>query len=94
LDPENVRDLNLRAIWNFFRRTGLLWLGSNEGAQGPVKACVQRDREGSTHIYSYSTQLHRATPQKTWVLSNSTVVTSNVAQQYIVWWTNLWIILC
>jgi hypothetical protein len=24
LDPENVRDLNLRAIWNFFRRTGLL----------------------------------------------------------------------
>jgi hypothetical protein len=24
LDPENVRDLSLRAIWNFFRRTGLL----------------------------------------------------------------------
>jgi hypothetical protein len=24
LDPENVRDLNLRAIWNLFRRTGLL----------------------------------------------------------------------
>jgi hypothetical protein len=34
LDPENVRDLSLRAFWNFFRRTGLLWLGSNEGAQG------------------------------------------------------------
>jgi hypothetical protein len=33
LDPENVRDLSLRTIWNFFRRTGLLWLGSNEGAQ-------------------------------------------------------------
>jgi len=24
LDPENVRDLSLRAIWNFYRRTGLL----------------------------------------------------------------------
>jgi hypothetical protein len=24
LDPENVSDLSLRAIWNFFRRTGLL----------------------------------------------------------------------
>jgi hypothetical protein len=24
LDPEHVRDLSLRAIWNFFRRTGLL----------------------------------------------------------------------
>jgi hypothetical protein len=24
LDPENVRDLSLRAIWHFFRRTGLL----------------------------------------------------------------------
>jgi hypothetical protein len=24
LDPDNVRDLSLRAIWNFFRRTGLL----------------------------------------------------------------------
>jgi hypothetical protein len=24
LDPENVRDLSLRATWNFFRRTGLL----------------------------------------------------------------------
>jgi hypothetical protein len=24
------------------------------GRKGPVKACVQRDREGSTHIYSYS----------------------------------------
>jgi hypothetical protein len=34
LDPENVRDLSLRAIWNFFRRTGLLWLGSNEGQKG------------------------------------------------------------
>jgi hypothetical protein len=36
LDPENVRDLSLRTIWNFFRRTGLLWLGPNEGAQ---RAC-------------------------------------------------------
>jgi hypothetical protein len=36
LDPENVRDLSLRVIWNFFRRTGLLWLGPNEGAQ---RAC-------------------------------------------------------
>jgi hypothetical protein len=36
LDPENVRDLSLRAIWSFFRRTGLLWLGSNDGAQ---RAC-------------------------------------------------------
>jgi hypothetical protein len=35
LDPENVRGLSLRAIWNFFR-TGLLWLGPNEGAQ---RAC-------------------------------------------------------
>jgi hypothetical protein len=24
LDPENVRDLGPRAIWNFYRRTGLL----------------------------------------------------------------------
>jgi hypothetical protein len=23
LDPEDIRDLNLGAIWNFFRRTGL-----------------------------------------------------------------------
>jgi hypothetical protein len=24
LDPENVRDLSIRVIWKFFRRTGLL----------------------------------------------------------------------
>jgi hypothetical protein len=33
LDPEDVRSLSLRAIWNFFRRTGLSWLGPSEGAQ-------------------------------------------------------------
>jgi hypothetical protein len=36
LDPETVRGLSLWATWNFFRRTGLLRLGSNEGAQ---RAC-------------------------------------------------------
>jgi hypothetical protein len=36
LDPENMRGLSLRAIWNFFRRTGLSWLGPSEGAQ---RAC-------------------------------------------------------
>jgi hypothetical protein len=36
LDPEDIRGLSLRAIWNFFRRTGLSWLGPSEGAQ---RAC-------------------------------------------------------
>jgi hypothetical protein len=58
LDPEDVRALSLRAILNFFRRTGLSWLRPGEGHKGPVKACVQRDRKGSTHTcsYSYSSQ--------------------------------------
>jgi hypothetical protein len=33
LGPEDVGGLSLRAIWNFFRRTGLLSLGPSEGAQ-------------------------------------------------------------
>jgi hypothetical protein len=32
-DPKDIRYLSLRAICNFFRRTGLSWLGPSEGAQ-------------------------------------------------------------
>jgi hypothetical protein len=33
LDPEDIRGLSLGAIRNFFKRTGLSWLGSSKGAQ-------------------------------------------------------------
>ena len=36
LDPEDVRELSLGAIWNFIKRTGLLWLGLQLRAQ---RAC-------------------------------------------------------
>jgi ribonuclease HI len=50
LDPENARDLSLRAIWNFFRRTGRSWLGPSEGAQGACEGV--RARPTFTHTHS------------------------------------------
>ena len=38
LDTEDVRNINLGAIWNFNKGTGLLWLGQQiMGHKGPVK---------------------------------------------------------
>jgi hypothetical protein len=54
LDPESVRDLSLRAIWNFLGGQGSCDLDPVRGHEVPVKAYVHRDRKGSTHIYSYS----------------------------------------
>jgi hypothetical protein len=54
LDHENMRGLSLRANWNFFRRTGLLWLGSNEGAQRACEGLCAMGPWRLAHIYSYS----------------------------------------
>lgn len=38
LDPEDVRNLRLGAIWDFIKGTGLQWLGlQSKGQKGPVK---------------------------------------------------------
>jgi hypothetical protein len=52
MDPKDIRGLSLRAMWNFFRRTGLSLHGPRKGAQRAGKAYVHRDRKGSTRTYS------------------------------------------
>jgi hypothetical protein len=50
LDSEDVRELSLGAIWNFIKRTGLLWLGLElRGTKDLSKAYVHRERKGLTH---------------------------------------------
>jgi hypothetical protein len=52
MDPEDIRGLNLGAMWNIFRRTGLSGLGPRKGAQRAGKAYVPRDPKASTDTYS------------------------------------------
>jgi hypothetical protein len=33
MGPKDIIGLSLRAVWNFFARTGLSWLGPSEAAQ-------------------------------------------------------------
>jgi len=58
-DPEDIRKLSIRAIWNFDKGTGLLLLGAEHGAQRAcLKAYVHRARKGSnpntTHTQTVS----------------------------------------
>jgi hypothetical protein len=56
LDPEDVRELNLGAIWNFIKGTGLSWHGLHlRGTKSLSKAYVHRDRKGLT-LYLLITQ--------------------------------------
>jgi hypothetical protein len=52
LEPEYVRSLSLREIWNFTKGTGLPWLWHwFKGHKGLVKkAYVLRDRKSSNHF--------------------------------------------
>jgi hypothetical protein len=49
LDPEDVRSLNMGAVWDFSNGAGLPWFGHQiTGHKGPVqKDYVHRDRQGS-----------------------------------------------
>jgi hypothetical protein len=52
LDPEDIRELSLGAIWTFITRTGLLWLRIKlRGTKGLSKTYVHRDRKGLTHTH-------------------------------------------
>jgi hypothetical protein len=81
LDPDDVRSLNLGAIWNLIKRTGLLWLGHQfKGHKGPViKACVHRDLKGSNSfiILLYSILWPIPLAQWTWHYRSITGFLSN-----------------
>jgi hypothetical protein len=46
LDPEDVRELSLGAIWNFIKGTGQL-----RGTKVLSKAYAHRNRKGQTHYW-------------------------------------------
>jgi hypothetical protein len=51
LDPQDIKNLSLRANWNISKRTGLPWPSKDYGAQMVcLKAQVHRDRKGSNPV--------------------------------------------
>jgi hypothetical protein len=78
LEPEDIKGLNLRVIWNFTKRAGLLWLECIYGAQRVCKkpTCIGTTRDwpiiysilfySNSFCYSLSCSLHWSHQRRGW----------------------------